>query len=482
MTTGERQNVLFRCDATKQGGIGHIVRCSSLAHFARAAGWGVHLSGTVTDQLALEIVAEHHLAVHPGTSSMDELSELALELSASVIHIDHYEPIAGFGAKAGQMITSTATDGGFGRRPADVVVDGSPIALARHDPNYDHADVALGPRYLALRANLQGVSGFNHPSAAEPRVLVMMGGTDAAGYGPAVATALSRLPSASEIGLVGFRPTPAGVVAVDRTPNLPSMVDGWDVVVTAAGTTVWELASMGVPMGVIGVVENQRDHYEWLTSTGIAVGLGFIPGPSATDIPVEQLDEFLRDPAARHLAASRGQLEVDGRGAERVVDIWAAALADRSTTTLAIRSAAMRDAGRLFAWRNDTDARTSSRNSAPLVWPNHIEWLSRSLSSDDRLLYVGVAEGEPVGTVRFDEVTSTEWEVSIAIAPLARGRGHATGLVALGIEQLRDSRCGVQTVRAVLQTTNRASAALFSRLGFERTHSHDGWETWVLGL
>lgn len=465
--------VLLRCDATAAGGLGHFVRVMALAEEVGSRGRAAFISGDVQAPLAREMLerseVEHLRAV--GTTA--ELIDLAEQVGATTVHVDRYEGFVDLrqASDPAAPVTSAAVDGYFGRRAADVVVDGAPRATRVFDPLYADAAVCLGPDYLALRRGLAGA--VSRTAGDRVRALVIMGGTDSGGFGPVVARAVRDTVGVSAVGLVGSTAQVPGVVHVPRAPDLTRLVQGWDLVVTAAGTTVWELAALGVPMGLVGVVENQRDHYESLIEAGAAVGLGFLPAHD--DIATKSLAEVIADPAACQRMVSRAHRLVDGRGAARIVDAWDAVARDRRTAPMRLRPVQEHDAGRLFAWRNDDETRRQSRNTEPVEWQGHLAWLRDALSRSDRRLYVGVLR-EPVGTVRLDRAGPRTWEISVTVSPDARGRGLGRDLV----DQALSSLAGEdgQLVVAEVRHDNSASRNLFSRLGFRFDSRVGEWERW----
>ena len=56
--------------------------------------------------------------------------------------------------------------------------------------------------------------------------------------------------------------------------DLAAIMARADLVISAAGTSVWELCCIGVPMALIWAVENQRDGYDRVVAAGAALGLG----------------------------------------------------------------------------------------------------------------------------------------------------------------------------------------------------------------
>jgi spore coat polysaccharide biosynthesis predicted glycosyltransferase SpsG len=483
---GKAPVALLRCDATEAVGVGHLVRCLALAQALRRSGaTDVHLAGEVSADLGRTMLVGGPLRMHEPAHDLESLFRLAHRVGASVVHVDHYEgfhELRSMGRTYG-IVTSTATDDRFGRRDADVIVDGSPRALREFDPLYAQASVGLGPAYLALREELAVVE----PPVARSgdlSVLIIMGGTDAAGHGSTIALAVREVSGVARIGVVGTEaPVPVSghggvpVETVPRRADLAALIQGWDVVITAAGTTVWELAALGIPMAVVGVAENQRDHYDTLTSRDLAVGLGFLPDRSAID--THELTAMLADAARRRRMTTEARRLVDGHGAARVVEMWRAAMQDASIADFHVRPAGPQDVGRLYAWRDDPATRDASRSTAPLVWMEHVAWFSSVLGRADRRLFVGISSAEPIGTVRFDRLDEHEWEVSVTVAPAARRRGWAARLVADATTAFRAEAGRAPQLMAVLRSSNHASRSVFAGLGYRLISAVDGWERWA---
>ena len=145
------------------------------------------------------------------------------------------------------------------------------------------------------------------------------------------------------------------------------------------------------------------------------------------------------------------------------------------TPGLAARDATEADADQLLAWRNDPRTRSASRTSDVIALEDHVRWLRGVLASPDRLLLVIEADGEAVGTVRFDREQAGEWEVSITLAPASRGRGLARAVLAEG-ERVLAERQNVRVILAAVHQDNAASAALFERAGYrESAPAADGF-------
>jgi RimJ/RimL family protein N-acetyltransferase len=135
---------------------------------------------------------------------------------------------------------------------------------------------------------------------------------------------------------------------------------------------------------------------------------------------------------------------------------------------LRLRAASEADAERLLEWRNDPEARAASRSTSPVSAEEHAAWFAGVLADPGRLLFVAEAAGEPVGQVRFDGLAEGRYEISVALAPAARGRGLAAPLISLGVARLRQEEPGV-AVEAHVREGNARSLAAFRRAGFRPT-------------
>jgi UDP-2,4-diacetamido-2,4,6-trideoxy-beta-L-altropyranose hydrolase len=91
-----------------------------------------------------------------------------------------------------------------------------------------------------------------------------------------------------------------------------------DVVVTAGGTTSWELAFMGLPALTIVLADNQVDLAESLAAHGVARNLGWHTRLTEAEL-ADAVAELMKDQAARRDMGARGRELVDGDGGRRVV-------------------------------------------------------------------------------------------------------------------------------------------------------------------
>jgi spore coat polysaccharide biosynthesis predicted glycosyltransferase SpsG len=159
-------------------------------------------------------------------------------------------------------------------------------------------------------------------------VVAFFGGTDAHRGAPLVAVLHTETGVPFDATSVGpdeqlraeLAAIPAGpgrrLEIIPPTDDLPKLLAGADLAVSASGTSTWELLCLGLPSALVWVVDNQILGYERVMARGIAAGLGQL-GHFGDDA-VSTLRRLLTDADLRTDLAARAWAAVDGRGAEGV--------------------------------------------------------------------------------------------------------------------------------------------------------------------
>lgn len=138
----------------------------------------------------------------------------------------------------------------------------------------------------------------------------------------------------------------------------------------------------------------------------------------------------------------------------------------RPAPAVTLRPVEPADENLLLTWANDPATRAASRDHAAIAPTDHHRWLQQKLSApDEARLWIGEAEGRPIGVVRFERRTPMVVEVAITVAPDVRGRGLARPLLDAGIAAAREA-FGPVTILAGVLPQNQASLALFAGAGF----------------
>jgi len=469
---------LLRFDASKDQGLGHLVRSMAIADAALAAGWDIEVCGDVQNAVGAAMIAERFLPVHPAPTGPGALAQLAASRGAALVHVDSYQPQGSLREALGEadIRLSSMEDGINGRRAADLVLDPSPASASSYRASDGSFRMLRGAEAIPLRELILALrtTQVPAPQSLDLNVLVVMGGTDARDLTKYLVEGWLAAGSGGQCHVVGQQglveswglPESANVIAHAPGPEVPLLFPAMDLVITAAGTTIWELAYLGVPMAIAQVVENQRDNYEYAVSRSMAAGLGsFADGKPPRDDTIAILRDLRESKAARVTLAATARRMVDGKGSRNIVGAWSALMSLPQTPTA--RQAAISDAPILFDWRNEAAVRSVSRNLAELDWGGHVIWLQKVLADPARELFVVEDSNEAIGTVRFDAMGKEPamWEVSITVSPHARGRGLGRAVLAAGEDLMGALHPGSRFFAEMLES-NEASYRLFHSSGY----------------
>ena len=206
--------------------------------------------------------------------------------------------------------------------------------------------VLLGTRFALLRPEFlaTGFAPRVQPELAT-RILVTFGGGDPSNHTLTVMRALEEidrdlhgdLSITVVIGAVNPNRTileqaiasmnMSVQLAVDAG-DMPELMRGADLAISAAGSTVWELCHLGVPTVVMVVADNQIGIARGLNAAGAAVSLG-----DARLLDVKRMAGAIRpvlqDRTLRASLSEHAAVLVDGQGASRVVDVMLSVTSER---------------------------------------------------------------------------------------------------------------------------------------------------------
>ena len=338
--------LLIRCDANERIGVGHVMRCVALAQAWQDLGGTVTLLGDITAAGLLARLHEEGIVFQPlqaaPASEADavETAGLAHLLGSRWVVLDgyhftqaHENEMIGRGLKV-LTLDDVADRSSFS---ATVVLNHNAYAEASlYDGKAPNSEVLAGAHYIMLRREFAS----RRPAVLEvperaTRVLVTMGGSDS---GNVTATALQALAAFSQwpltvTVLVGAANAhlPAleravasgiGIHEVELMVNaadVPSVMASSDLAITAAGSTGWELACLGVPMMVVKTADNQRLMERFLRGQGAGIVLdGRDSQGGASWVPA--ITETLISASTRRSLAEVACRLVDGQGARRVAE------------------------------------------------------------------------------------------------------------------------------------------------------------------
>jgi spore coat polysaccharide biosynthesis predicted glycosyltransferase SpsG len=325
---------LFRADAGISRGTGHVMRCLTLA--AELAGRG-HETALLTGPIEIGWLRAAVLAA--GVALYDcEFDTLPMEavreFAPDWVIVDSYRIPAELVSEVGRHVSVLAIIDGDDREiDASLYLDQNLGAETRQRSARTATRFLAGARYALVRRQVVDAMQPNpwQIRSSRPRVLCFMGGTDATGSIVGVTEAIAALDRPFDLTVVAalaHHPEIEAVMSgraslrmVVPTPELPELLADANIVVCAAGTSAWDICTLGIPAVFVGVVDNQRESLREVVARGLAFGVDTTETASGglrqVGVDVESL---LDDSGLREQFSRRSRAEFDGRGAARVAE------------------------------------------------------------------------------------------------------------------------------------------------------------------
>jgi spore coat polysaccharide biosynthesis predicted glycosyltransferase SpsG len=329
--------VAMVCDAGPAVGIGHAMRCLALGEELAARGVRVVMVADL-DRVPWAAEQVRRRGIEITSPGPDDVRDVLARLEPSSVVVDSYLlPASVYADLKDRWPLLALTDGDPRGRVADLYLDQNLGAEASAWATPEGARHLGGLDYAQQRREIVRQRPSAPKAAADEqtplRALAFFGGTDAFGVAPRVARLVARAGVAVELTAIaatpelaeeiaGITPAPGQAIhVIGPTDTLAELVADSDVVLSAAGTSAWELFCLGAAVGFVCVADNQQDAYVRMDQDQLAVGiatLAELDGDFAE--PVARMRELLGDVRLRERLRAACWAMVDGRGPARVAD------------------------------------------------------------------------------------------------------------------------------------------------------------------
>ena len=502
--------VAFRVDASIEIGIGHAMRCLTLADELQAN--GVTSSFIMRDPVVgmLEKIKSHGHKVDiltglkheyiaaagdpayagwlgvPWSQDVQDTAAVLSQQKPDWLIVDHYGIDSRWHNKARSLAQRIMVIDDLADRSldCDILLDQT-YGRDRMDYKFlipASCTMLVGSRFAVLRPQFQALrqEAIRRRSSGDGirNILVSMGGTDSDNMTEVV---LDELVSVSwrnrpdlEIILGANAPHqerirkkleeyPLNARLSISVEDVAERMANSDLAIGTGGATSWERCSLGLPAIIIVVAENQRTVAGLLNRAGAASTIEGMENLTTGKI-CEAVEKLLAEPDTLKEMSTAGFRIVDGFGAGRVVsEIYD--FADKMQK-VSFRPVALDDARLIYEWQCDPKTRKYSHNPAIPSYTEHLRWLTKKIQDVGSLTEVILFNREPSGVIRLDPIpdrnaSSLSFLVSIYIAP---------GMHGIGLGKKVLSKVCMLMIHADLYAEiypeNVASCALFAGCGF----------------
>ena len=497
--------VIFRTDASRIIGTGHVMRCLNLAGALVGRGAEVSFICRKHEGHFCDLIEERGFTVHRLPAPAKEFEagttpahaawlgatwqEDAGQAGAAIktlsakpnwLVVDHYALDSRWEQALRPLVDKILVIDDLADRAhdCDLLLDQNLFAdvQARYATKVpEDCRLLLGPEYALLQPIYAELHDRIPPrEGTVKRILISFGGADRDNLtGRVLAAFLSLNRPDIDVDVVISDSSPyvldiqnqvAGHANIHLHGNLPTLAPLMakaDLAIGAAGTTSWERLCLGLPALVVTLAENQRPIADGLQRLGLVRWLGHKGEVSEQRIR-QALAELINEGIDEEWSL-RCRAAVDGKGVDRV----SVALTITAETPLLVRHARLSDEGLLLAWANDPETRQNSFLPNPISAEDHRRWFRSRLRDLDgcRLYVVETEEGIPVGQVRFER-EDPAWAISYSLAPQFRKRGLGRPLLEAALLKMRFEYPGA-LILGWVKPDNLSSRKIFEALGFD---------------
>ena len=495
---------VFRADASNRMGIGHLIRCLTLAEALRNRG------------IETRFICRAHLGNLVESLQRQAMPVTVLPASVQAPEMNSEEYATWLGVTQAEDAEQTI-EALHGDRPDWLVVDHygldadweqrlrpytaklmviDDLANSRHDcdlllnQNYsdggenryrelvsENCRLLLGPRYALLRPEYAAYRRtLLQKDGVVRRVLVFFGGSDPHNMTRLALEGLSA-PEFQHLEVdVVVGANNAHRIALEEQvlarpltnlygprPHMADLMAHADLAIGAGGGTTWERMCLGLPSIVVSIADNQWPACEALAQAELIQYIGSFRDARTTDL-VNALKGWIGNRERLLACSTQNQLLVDGLGALRLAEV----LHQTPANKLRLRPACPDDVGLYFNWANDPEVSRQAIHSEPISWKGHQEWFANKLTDSQSRLFILLARTLPVGQIRFDR-QGDEAQIDYSLDALVCARGWGAQLVAMGNALIQQSE--PIRIRAEVKAENHSSCAVFMRLGFDQAES-----------
>ncbi len=244
-------------------------------------------------------------------------------------------------------------------------------------------------------------------------------------------------------------------ILINLTPEaLADCMSQSEVAVCSASGIAYEYLCTGGELYVKKTASNQTHIFDYLLKEELA--FDFIDFRTKADVVTQALQ--------------RQRKIFDGNSDTRILKIFHRLDFDLN---FSIRRMGATDVQITFQWANDSELRSQSFNSDPILFENHETWFNRKINDSSAFLYIFEYKNLPIAQVRFD--VGEEATISYSIDRHFRGRGWGHIVVEKAIERFQHEREIGKPNKIVgyVKLENLSSNIIFEKLGFAKQNSQE---------
>ena len=319
--------MVFRADASKKIGTGHVMRSTALAEEAIYQGIPCIFIGDLgkidwledrVQNLGFVEILHNEIPFSPNPKS-------------DILIIDSYvlDPNNEFLESDNWKYVISIADEVTPEYKCDLIVHpGLDDAWLSHN----ETNSLSGPDYILIRKSIKKSELGRNPQTDDLRLLVAAGGADTFGLSLEIAKILDSMDIALQVHFFTNEKIKSysgkNFINHEFGPDFDSVAEQIDVVISTASTTCLEFICREIPMGIVSVVDNQENYYNELTSKNYALPLGYYSTETGWILDTNHIFELLNSENIRKNLRDNLKGIIDFDGAKRVISFVKSEISD----------------------------------------------------------------------------------------------------------------------------------------------------------
>jgi UDP-2,4-diacetamido-2,4,6-trideoxy-beta-L-altropyranose hydrolase len=485
-------NIVFRVDASLEIGIGHVMRCLTLAESLKLKGANVEFicrthKGNLIEKIqtkgfnvfkldkAIENnydgkLSHSHWLGTTQQQDAEECEDILQQIKPDWIIVDHYGIDEDWQKKLQNycnklMVIDDLADR---KHQCNILLDQT---FGRQKLDYENltpkwCTLLLGSQYALLRPEFAALRKFSveHRNNSEfKRVLVTMGGVDPDNVTEQVLDELEKchLPSDTKVTVVMGEIAPhlesvktkVSVLSYKaevnvNVENMAEIMANVDVAIGATGATTWERCCLGLPSIQMVMANNQVNIGSELESIRAVVLFN----------DIRHLCEKIESIQHNYKKMTYIGLSLtNGKGSSMVTKHL---YGNGITTNVDLRPVKMQDIDFIYNIQTE-EVRRFFKNTKVPSKEEHKVWFENKFKSNDSVLFIICVDESNAGVIRLDGIDVDEVEISIIVSSEYSRRGVGRSALKIIIDSFAQIK-----IKAVINVKNIPSIKLFEESGF----------------
>lgn len=328
MNRTHKKLVFLRCDASTKIGIGHVMRCISLADGLIKQGFKcVFLTSTET------------IKIIPELSRFDVQHEDYINHNVGYFIIDHYGKGIEYEADVQQNADKIIVIDDLVNRKyrCDLIINQNygASAVSYNNKVSGNCRILTGVKYAMLRQEFSQ----KRPQIIETRdgsinrIIISMGGTNVRRATQKIIQSIGKFTRKKLVLDIIIGEQSQGAHEVEsllhgltmhtwnlyhNPPNISNLMVKADLAIGACGSTTWERCCLGLPQILLGLADNQTEVLDRLVQDKLIYSLGHIDDWNEKRM-INALNNFIDCPETVQEYSKRSLALCDGLGVDRVV-------------------------------------------------------------------------------------------------------------------------------------------------------------------